>query len=256
MGIFDTATKTLREGAGQAVRVGNWAAGQGAGRLRRITGGGAETPGEGTDRGHSVTPKALSDADLARKVESIIFRGSEVTGAKKGKIDINAVDGAVWLRGEAPNPAVINALEAATRAIPEVVDVHNLLHLPKTPAPSRTDTPAGQRKTAKRKPATPRTEPRRVNADKSAAKVDGAEQAPEKLAKQGKGRQPAKLGSKGSAATGTGTRATTATTATNGSATQRDRITRDKTEDSAPAKTPTSSVGTEGGPAGGGGEVV
>ncbi len=212
MGILDTATKTLREGAGQAIRAGNWAAGQGAGKLRSITGSGTETPGEGTDRGHSVTPKALSDADLARKVESIIFRGPKVAKAQKGKIDVNAVDGAVWLRGEAPNPATITALEAAARAIPEVVDVHNLLHLPKTPAPSRTDTPAGQRKTAKRKPATPRTEPRRVNADKSAAKVDGAEQAPEKLAKQGKGRQPAKLGSKDTGNGTAGTKATTATT--------------------------------------------
>lgn len=220
MGILDIATKTLREGTGQAIRAGNWAAGQGAGRLRRITGSGTETPGEGTDRGHSVTPKALSDADLARKVESIIFRGPKVAKAQKGKIDVNAVDGAVWLRGEAPTPAAITALEAAARAIPEVVDVHNLLHLPKTPAPSRTDTPASQRKTAKRKPARPRTEPRRVNADKSAAKVEGAEQAPEQLAKQGKGRQPAKLGAKDTGTPGTGTRATTATTAsTNGSPT-------------------------------------
>lgn len=254
MGILDVATRTIREGAGQAVRAGNWAAGQSAGRLRRITGGG-ETPGEGTSRRHSVRPKSLSDADLANKVASVIFRGREVANVDKGKIDINAVDGAVWLRGEAPTPAAIRRLEAATEAIPEVTEVHNLLRLPKTPSPTRATTPKSQRRTASRKPKTPRTQPRRANADKSAAKVDQAEPAPEKVAKQRKGRQPAPLGSKGgdSGGEGGGTRGTTATSGRTGA---RVAPTRKSGEDSAPAKRPTSSVGTERGTDGGGGEVV
>ena len=86
----------------------------------------------------------MDDATLARKVETEIFRGRR---AAKGKIDVNAAGGVVWLRGEAKTPQQIKQFEAKAAAIPEVKRVENLLHLPKTPAPSRTDTPASQRKT-------------------------------------------------------------------------------------------------------------
>jgi BON domain len=92
----------------------------------------------------SRKPKELDDVGLARKVESIIFRDE---GVPKGKIDVNAADGVVWLRGEAKTPDMIKALERDASAIPEVKRVENLLHLPKTPAPTRTDTPPTQRKT-------------------------------------------------------------------------------------------------------------
>ena len=92
----------------------------------------------------SSTPKDLDDVAVARKVESVIFRDPDVP---KGKIDVNAADGVVWLRGEAKTPEMIKDLERQTRAIPEVREVENLLHLPKTPAPTRTDTPPTQRKT-------------------------------------------------------------------------------------------------------------
>ncbi|HEV2061292.1 MAG TPA: BON domain-containing protein [Solirubrobacteraceae bacterium] len=178
MGIIDETARRAGTIAGGALRAGQGIAGQVTGRVQRLRGG----------------SKDLSNQELARKVESIIFRGDDVAKVDKGKIDINAVDGEVWLRGVAPNPAAINALEEATRAIPEVREVHNLLHLPKTPAPSRTDTPPSQRKTRRSGTRSkPRTEPRRVNADKTARA--GGEQ-PEKQAAQRKGRQPAKLGSK------------------------------------------------------------
>ena len=70
----------------------------------------------------------------------------------KGKIDVNAADGVVWLRGEAKTPDMIKALERQAREIPEVVEVENLLHLPKTPAPTRTDSPPSQRKTRRSSP--------------------------------------------------------------------------------------------------------
>jgi BON domain len=92
----------------------------------------------------SRAPKDLDDVALARKVESIIFRDERIP---KGKIDVNAADGVVWLRGEAKTPEMIKELERETAAIPEVKRVENLLHLPKTPAPTRTDTPPRQRKT-------------------------------------------------------------------------------------------------------------
>jgi hypothetical protein len=86
------------------------------------------------------------------------------------------------------------ALEERARGIPDVVDVHNLLHLPGTPAPTRTDTPAAQRKTRRSgaTPARPRKEPRRVNADKTAAK---GETPPDELAKHHTGRRAAPMGS-------------------------------------------------------------
>jgi hypothetical protein len=90
------------------------------------------------------TPKDLDDVGLARKVESVIFREDTVP---KGKIDVNAADGVVWLRGEAKTPEMIKDLERQAASIPEVKRVENLLHLPKTPAPTRTDTPPSQRKT-------------------------------------------------------------------------------------------------------------
>jgi hypothetical protein len=89
----------------------------------------------------SQTPKVLDDVGLARKVETVIFRDDSVP---KGKIDVNAAAGVVWLRGEAKTPEMIKALERETLAIPEVTQVENLLHLPKTPAPTRTHVGNGQ----------------------------------------------------------------------------------------------------------------
>ena len=89
-------------------------------------------------------PKDLDDVTIARKVESTVFRESR---ASKSKVDVNVASGIVYLRGEVKTPDLIKELEADTRAIPEVRGVENLLHLPKTPAPTRTDTPPSQRKT-------------------------------------------------------------------------------------------------------------
>lgn len=82
----------------------------------------------------SQRPKDLDDVAVARKVETIIFRDDSVP---KGKIDVNAANGVVWLRGEAKTPEMIKDLERQAQAIPEVSRVENLLHLPKTPAPTR-----------------------------------------------------------------------------------------------------------------------
>jgi hypothetical protein len=103
----------------------------------------------------SRAPKDLDDVALARKVETIIFRDDAVP---KGHIDVNCADGVVWLRGEAKTPDMIKALELQAAAIPEVRQVENLLHLPKTPAPTRTDTPPAQRRTrsSTKRPSTAR----------------------------------------------------------------------------------------------------
>ena len=77
-------------------------------------------------------PRAYDDVTLARKVESEIFRHTDVP---KGRIDISAADGVVGLRGEVERPELIDELVERTRRVMGVRDVENLLHLPGTPAP-------------------------------------------------------------------------------------------------------------------------
>jgi osmotically-inducible protein OsmY len=73
------------------------------------------------------------DVTLARKVETEIFRDPDVP---KGKIDVNAENGVVFLRGQAERAELIQDLEAQVRKIPGVQGVENLLHTPGEPAPS------------------------------------------------------------------------------------------------------------------------
>src|SRR5947209_4276827 len=96
-------------------------------------------------KGSSQPKPGMDDVTLARKVESILFREPD---APKGQVDVSAVDGVVELRGEVKHPEDVNALEAKAREIPEVRDVRNLLHLPKTPSPTRADSPESHRKRA------------------------------------------------------------------------------------------------------------
>ena len=148
----------------------------------RVIGGGRRKP----------PAKPLDDVTIARKVESQIFRGS---GAAKGKVDVNVADGVVWLRGEVKTPDLIRRLEERTRQIPEVREVENLLHLPKTPAPSRTDTPPRQRKTRRTaaRPAARKLVDTSVGNEASPPEM--AEPTPRETAKRGEGRRPAPLGS-------------------------------------------------------------
>ncbi len=80
--------------------------------------------------------KELDDVTLARKVETEIFRDAD---APKGQVDVNVVDGVVYLRGEVEED-MIKDLENAARKVAGVKDVENLLHTPGTPAPT---TPEG-----------------------------------------------------------------------------------------------------------------
>lgn len=133
---------------------------------------------------------AITDAALAHKVESVLFSDPAVP---KGKIDINAVGRDVYLRGEAKTPDMIKTLERRTKAIPEVSQVENLLHLPKTPAPTRADTPKRAQKTSRTKGKAParRRPPKKVNAE---AKSTVGE-TPKEQAAKGEGRKPAPMGS-------------------------------------------------------------
>ena len=76
--------------------------------------------------------KDLDDVTLARKVESEIFRAED---APKGQVDVNVVDGVVYLRGEVGED-MIKDLEGAARKVSGVKGVENLLHAPGTAAPT------------------------------------------------------------------------------------------------------------------------
>jgi osmotically-inducible protein OsmY len=125
------------------------------GGLIRSTARRAERLGRGT--GSFVTGKAsaltkrsgpkpgMDDATLKNKVETEIFRPAD---APKGSVDVSVVAGVVELRGEVKQPEIKKDLESQVRKIPEVRDVRNLIHLPKTPAPGRADSPGRQRSKA------------------------------------------------------------------------------------------------------------
>jgi osmotically-inducible protein OsmY len=81
---------------------------------------------------HEEPKPAPDDVTLAQKVETEIFRDPKVP---KGRINVNAENGTVVLRGQVETPELIRDLEERTRKVQGVQDVENLLHLPGTPAP-------------------------------------------------------------------------------------------------------------------------
>ena len=74
----------------------------------------------------------LDDVTLTQKVQSELFRRA---GTDKGRINVNAEDGVVFLRGTLEHDEDIERLAAAAREIAGVREVENLLHVPGTPAP-------------------------------------------------------------------------------------------------------------------------
>ena len=87
--------------------------------------------------GQGVTQKAKhlreeekpqpNDATLKAKVESEVFRDARVP---RGRVDVNAENGVVFLRGEVDSPDLVTELEKATRKVHGVREVENLLHTP------------------------------------------------------------------------------------------------------------------------------
>jgi osmotically-inducible protein OsmY len=143
------------------------------------------------------TPKPdMDDVTLARKVETEVFRNRP---GVKATVNVNVVDGVVWLRGQVKRPEQIRSLEAKARAVPEVRGVENLLHLPKTPAPTRADTPARQQGTrsSTKRPTPRRRSGGRVTDDRTDALTPQAEPSPAEHAAKHEGRSPAPLGSTG-----------------------------------------------------------
>jgi hypothetical protein len=203
---FETLTKVVGFGFQQGASV----LGKAVSTVQGITGrGGADEEQEqppsraeqqrqrtqraASQRRSSRQPKPLGDAAITRKVETELFRSAEVD---KGKINVNTADGIVWLRGEAKNPEQVKELEAKAAAIPEVKRVENLLHLPNTPAPTRTDTPPTQRKTRRTKPSpqSRKVTPSKTTSEPRSTTGSQTDPAPADLTTTQSGRTPSPLG--------------------------------------------------------------
>ena len=78
--------------------------------------------------------KNFDDVTLARKVETELFRPAD---APKGSVNVNVENGVVYLRGEVEQPDMAEDLEKRARKVQGVREVENLLHLPKTAAPTK-----------------------------------------------------------------------------------------------------------------------
>jgi osmotically-inducible protein OsmY len=79
-----------------------------------------------THRREEPKPQA-DDVTLARKVETEIFREPDVP---KGKINVNAENGKIVLRGEVDSPELIDDLVSKARGVQGVQEVESLLHTP------------------------------------------------------------------------------------------------------------------------------
>jgi osmotically-inducible protein OsmY len=71
--------------------------------------------------------RALDDATLVQKVQSILFRDPSIP---KGMISVNAEDGYVYLRGEVESVELIGKIGESALEIDGVRGVKNLLHTP------------------------------------------------------------------------------------------------------------------------------
>jgi osmotically-inducible protein OsmY len=96
----------------------------------------SDAVGRGKRALHSLPREGpeLDDATLAHKVETILFRDRWVP---KGRINVNAENGVVFLRGEVEGPDLLQTLESRARRVRGVKGVENLLHVPGQPPPDR-----------------------------------------------------------------------------------------------------------------------
>jgi hypothetical protein len=118
--VRDRVLSALRQGERRAIR-----------RVRRAE---SRTVGmaKRTLNARRARREPADDVALAHRVETELFRRARVA---KSQIDINAEDGAVFLRGVVERVDDLAHLESVAAAIPGVRSVENLLHLPGTPAP-------------------------------------------------------------------------------------------------------------------------
>lgn len=90
--------------------------------------------------GRPPAEERLNDPALAQKVESEVFRDTDVA---KGNINVNVEGGVVYLRGEVTDRAIMDQLVARARDVDGVRGVENLLHLPSEAAPTKDEASQG-----------------------------------------------------------------------------------------------------------------
>jgi osmotically-inducible protein OsmY len=118
----DRAASLTRRGAHRGRRFARHALSEGVGRAKRLAN---SLPHEEPE---------LDDTTLAHKVESILFRDRDVP---KGRINVNAENGVVFLRGEVDGADLLQTLESRVRKVKGVKGVENLLHVPGQSPPDR-----------------------------------------------------------------------------------------------------------------------
>ena len=91
-------------------------------------------PATDADKLKAETKLHPDDQTLVDRVESEIFRDRKKV---KGKVNINAEEGVVVLRGELESQDLIDDLVKAVHEVDGVRNVENLLHTPGTEAPAK-----------------------------------------------------------------------------------------------------------------------
>lgn len=91
-------------------------------------------PATDADKLKADTKLNPDDQTLVDRVESEIFRDRKEV---KGKVNINAEEGVVVLRGQLDSQDLIDDLVNAVRDVDGVRNVENLLHTPGTKAPAK-----------------------------------------------------------------------------------------------------------------------
>jgi osmotically-inducible protein OsmY len=103
------------------------------GYVERYAGKAKGMAGSAPGVGRPPAEERLNDPALANKVESEVFRDTEI---QKGNISVNVEYGVVYLRGEVPSQEAMEELVARTRKVEGVQGVENLTHLPSEAAKS------------------------------------------------------------------------------------------------------------------------
>jgi osmotically-inducible protein OsmY len=85
--------------------------------------------------GREPAEERLNDPALASKVESEVFRDTEIP---KDKISVSVENGVVYLRGEVQDQGTMEELVARARKVGGIKGVENLTHLPSEAAPTKT----------------------------------------------------------------------------------------------------------------------
>lgn len=104
-----------------------------AAALKKRSSSAAKASASAAEERAAQTPIENDDTTLARKVETEIFRSSDMP---KGDIVVNAAFGKVTLRGSIGNADLGRRLATEAGQVPGVKSVENLLHAPAAEAPT------------------------------------------------------------------------------------------------------------------------